>query len=108
MPGDIKIESQAQDRFYNTDLDEAAKGQGDHDACSDRLEDERLGDLYVGGSNAARLYRRCARRRDLDATDYEIVIGKHQILNQNSSNATNEPLKARASTLSRTDLIDFK
>jgi hypothetical protein len=24
----------------------------------------RLGDLYVGGSNAARLYRRCARRRD--------------------------------------------
>jgi nicotinamidase-related amidase len=43
-----------------------------------------------------------------DATDYEIVIGKYQILNQNSANATNEPLKPRASTLSRTDLINFK
>ena len=44
----------------------------------------------------------------LDATEYEIVIGQFQILNQNSSNATNEPLKNRASTLSRTDLITFK
>ena len=43
-----------------------------------------------------------------DATDYEIVIGKYQILNQNSANAANEPLKAKASTLSRTDLITFK
>ena len=44
----------------------------------------------------------------LDATEYEIVIGQFQILNQNSANATNEPLKNRASTLSRTDLITFK
>jgi hypothetical protein len=44
----------------------------------------------------------------LDATDYEIAIGRYQILHQNSSNATNEPLKERASTLSRTDLITFK
>jgi len=43
-----------------------------------------------------------------DATDYEIVIGKYQILNQNSANATNEPLKAKASTLSRTDMITFQ
>ena len=44
----------------------------------------------------------------LDATDYEMAIGQYQILNQNSANATNEPLKTRASTLSRTDLISFK
>ena len=44
----------------------------------------------------------------LDATDFEIAVGRHQILNQNSSNAGNEPLKDRASTLSRTDLISFK
>jgi hypothetical protein len=44
----------------------------------------------------------------LDATDYEIAIGRYQILNQHSSNAENEPLKNRASTLSRTDLITFK
>ena len=44
----------------------------------------------------------------LDATDHEIFIGKYQILNQNSANAANEPLKAKASTLSRSDLIAFK
>jgi hypothetical protein len=44
----------------------------------------------------------------LDATDYEIAIGLYQILHQHSSNATNEPLKDRATTLSRTDLIAFK
>ena len=44
----------------------------------------------------------------LAATDYEGAIGLYQILNQNSANATNEPLKPRASTLSRTDLIKFK
>jgi nicotinamidase-related amidase len=44
----------------------------------------------------------------LDATEYEIVIGQFQIINQNSSNVTNEALKLRASTLSRTDLITFR
>ena len=44
----------------------------------------------------------------LDATDFEIAVGRHQILNQNSANAGNEPLKDRCSTLSRTDLIAFK
>lgn len=42
----------------------------------------------------------------LAATDYE-VIGQFQILNQNRANAANEPLKAKASTLSRTDMITF-
>src|SRR5258707_15427144 len=28
QPGDIKIESQAQDRFYNTELDNALKAKG--------------------------------------------------------------------------------
>ena len=44
----------------------------------------------------------------LAATDYEVAIGQFQILNQNSANATNEPLKSNASTLSRTDLIAFQ
>jgi hypothetical protein len=44
----------------------------------------------------------------LAATDYEVAIGQFQILNQNSANATNEPLKANASTLSRTDMIVFQ
>ena len=44
----------------------------------------------------------------LAATDYEVTIGQFQILNQNSANAANEPLKANASTLSRADMIVFQ
>ena len=44
----------------------------------------------------------------LAVTDYETAIGVFQILNQLSANATNEPLKAKASTLSRTDMITIQ
>jgi len=37
-----------------------------------------------------------------------IGTGLFQILNQNASNLTNEPLKPKASTLSRTDMITFQ
>jgi hypothetical protein len=39
---------------------------------------------------------------------FVILTGSLVILHQNSSNATNEPLKNRTSTLSRTDMITFK
>jgi hypothetical protein len=41
-------------------------------------------------------------------TDYEIPIGVYAILNQNAANPTNEPLKPKTSTLSRSDLISFQ
>ena len=41
-------------------------------------------------------------------TDYEVAIGMFQILTQFNANPTNEPLKAQASTLSRTDMIAFQ
>jgi hypothetical protein len=44
----------------------------------------------------------------LAATDYETAVGIFQILNQFDANATNEPLKTKASTLSRTDLITIQ
>src|SRR5215468_7066020 len=44
----------------------------------------------------------------LGPNDYEEVIGLYQILNQNSANPTNQPLKEKTSTLSRTDLITFQ
>jgi hypothetical protein len=40
--------------------------------------------------------------------DYETAIGFYQILNQGSGNLTNEPLKRKASTLSRTDMITLQ
>ncbi len=106
--GDIKIESQAQDRFYNTDLDGTLKAKG--------ITTLILVGWKVSGSVTYTSVGATLRGytvvvpidATLDGTDYEIAIGRYQILHQHSSNATNEPLKERASTLSRTDLITFK
>ena len=107
-PGDIKIESQAQDRFYNTDLDKTLKAKG--------ITTLILAGWKVSGSVTYTSVGATLRGytvvvpidASLDATDYEIAIGLYQILHQHSENAANEPLKDRASTLSRTDLISFK
>jgi len=107
-PGDIKIESQAQDRFYNTDLDQRLKAKG--------ITTLILTGWKVSGSVTYTSVGATLRGytivvpvdASLDATDYEVAIGLHQILHQHSSNAANEPLKKGASTLSRTDLITFK
>jgi len=107
-PGDIKIESQAQDRFYNTELDKALKAKG--------ITTLILTGWKVSGSVTYTSVGATLRGytvvvpvdTSLDATDYEIAIGLYQILHQHSSNAANEPLKDRASTLTRTDLITFK
>jgi nicotinamidase-related amidase len=106
-PGDIKIESQAQDRFYNTDLDKTLKAKG--------ITTLILAGWKVSGSVTYTSVGATLRGytvvvpvdASLDATDYEIAIGLYQILHQHSANAANEPLKNRASTLSRTDLIAF-
>ena len=107
-PGDIKIESQAQDRFYKTDLDKALKAKG--------IRTLILTGWKVSGSVTYTSVGATLRGytvvvpvdASLDQTDYEVAIGLYQILHQHSSNAANEPLKTAASTLSRTDLITFK
>src|SRR5579872_6633763 len=107
-PGDIKIESQAQDRFYKTDLDEMLKAKG--------ITTLVLAGWKVSGSVTYTSVGATLRGytvvvpvdASLDATDFEIAVGQYQILHQHSANAENEPLKAAASTLSRTDLITFK
>jgi len=107
-PGDLKIESQAQDRFYNTDLDKTLKAKG--------ITTLILTGWKVSGSVTYTSVGATLRGytvvvpvdASLDATDYEIAIGLFQILHQHSANAANEALKDRASTLSRTDLIAFK
>ena len=106
--GDIKIESQAQDRFYKTDLDQMLKAKG--------ITTLILAGWKVSGSVTYTSVGATLRGytvvvpvdASMDATDYEIAIGQYQILHQHSANAENEPLKSGASTLSRTDLIAFK
>lgn len=106
--GDIRIESKAQDRFYNTELDKALKAKG--------ITTLILTGWKVSGSVTYTSVGATLRGytvvvpvdASLDATDYEIAIGLYQILHQHSSNAANEPLKDKASTLTRTDLITFE
>ena len=42
------------------------------------------------------------------ATDYETAIGFYNVLNSGNANLTNQPLKPKSVTLSRTDLITFQ
>jgi nicotinamidase-related amidase len=108
MPGDIKIISTAQDRFYNTDLDKQLKAKG--------IKTIILVGWKVSGSltytSVGATLRDYTVVVPVDttsaATDYETAIGFYQILNQGMGNLPNEPLKPNAPTLTRTDLITFR
>src|SRR5882757_6629271 len=106
--GDIKIANVAQDRFYNTDLDKALKAKG--------IATIIMVGWKVSGSVAYTSVGATVRDytvvipMDTTAatTDYEQTIGFYQILNQGNGNLTNQPLKPKAPTLSRTDMITFQ
>ena len=108
MPGDIKVENTAQDRFYNTDLDKALKAKGISTIIMFGWS-VNGGTTYTSVGATAHGYT-VVVPVDLTgaATDYATAIGFYQILNQDDRNTTNEPLKPKATTLSRTDLIAFK
>ena len=107
-PGDQVIQSYAQDRFYNTDLDKILKDKG--------ITTLILTGWKVSGSVVYTSVGATARGytvvvpvdASLATTDYETTIGLFQILTQFDANITNEPLKAKASTLSRTDMITIQ
>jgi len=107
-PGDPMVESVGQDRFYNTDLDRILKAKG---ITAVILTGWKVSGSVVYTSVGATLRGYTVvvpTDASLAATGYEMAIGQFQILNQNSANADNEPLKPKASTLSRTDLIRFQ
>jgi nicotinamidase-related amidase len=108
QPGDIKIVCTAQDRFYNTDLDKDLKAKG--------ITTIIMAGWKVSGSVAYSSVGATVRGYtgvipvDTTAatTDYEQIIGFYNILNQRGGNLTNQPLKPKAPTLSRTDMITFQ
>jgi nicotinamidase-related amidase len=107
-PGDIKVESTAQDRFYNTDLDKALKAKG---ITTIIMVGWKVNGSVAYTSVGASLHDyTVVIPVDTTAatTDYEETIGFYQILSQANANLTNEPLKAKSSTLSRTDMITFR
>ena len=102
------IESHGQDRFYDSDLDKTLKAKGIKTVI---LTGWKISGsvLYTSVGATLRGYTVVVPvDASLAANDYEEAIGLYQILNQNAANATNEPLKERTSTLSRTDMISFK
>jgi nicotinamidase-related amidase len=106
--GDIRIVSTAQDRFYNTDLDKTLKARG--------IKTLIIAGWKVSGSVTYTSVGAMARDYTVvipvdatsAATGYETAIGFYNVLNSGTSNLQNQPLKPRAATLSRTDLIEFQ
>ena len=106
--GEPIVESVGQDRFYSTDLDKMLKAKG---ITTVILTGWKVSGSVVYTSVGAILRGYTVvvpTDASLAATDYEEAIGQFQILNQNSANATNEPLKPKASTLSRSNMITFQ
>jgi nicotinamidase-related amidase len=107
-PSDIKVINTAQDRFYNTDLDNALKAKG--------IKTLIIVGWKVSGSVTYTSVGAMAHDYTVvipvDTTsagsDYETTIGFFNVLNSGNANLANEPLKPKATTLSRTDMITFQ
>jgi nicotinamidase-related amidase len=106
--GDPIVIGVGQDRFFGTALDEMLRKRG-------------IKTLILAGwrENGSVLYTAVgATLRGFtvvvadDATsaaqDYDVAVGRYQLLTQLNANPTNAPLKEAAVTLSRTDLITFR
>ena len=108
VEGDIKIVNTAQDRFYNTDLDKLLKAKG--------ITTMIMVGWKISGSvtytSVGAMIRDYTVVIPVDttaaSTDYETAIGFYNVLNSGNANLTNEPLKPKSVTLSRTDLIAFQ
>src|SRR5258707_11149015 len=106
--GDIKIVNTAQDRFYNTDLDKALKAKG--------IKTLIMVGWKISGSvtytSVGAMSHDYTVVIPVDTTsagsDYETTIGFYNVLNSGNANLANEPLKPKATTLSRTDMITFQ
>jgi len=107
-PGDIQIISTAQDRFYNTDLDKTLKAKG--------IKTLSMVGWKISGSVTYTSVGAMARDYTvvvpMDTTSagsgYETTIGFYNVLNSGNANLANEPLKPKAVTLTRTDMITFQ
>lgn len=107
-PGDIKVVNTAQDRFYGTDLDRELKAKGINTIVmvgwkvSGSVTYTSVGAMAHGYTVVVPMDTTAA------TTDYEQTIGFFNLLNSGTANLANQPLKAKSTTLSRTDLIAFQ
>ena len=108
VAGDIRVTNTAQDRFYGTDLDKELKAKG--------IKTLIMVGWKISGSVTYTSVGAMAHDYTvvipMDTTSagsgYETTIGFYNVLNSGNANLANEPLKAKAVTLTRTDLITFQ
>ena len=107
-PGDIRITNTAQDRFYNTDLDKELKAKGIKTLIM--VGWKISGSVtYTSVGAMAHDYTVVIPMETTSAgSDYETTIGFYNVLNSGNANLANQPLKANAVTLTRTDMITFQ
>jgi nicotinamidase-related amidase len=106
--GDPIVLGAGQDRFYSTALDGLLRRHG---ITTLILAGWRINGsvLYTAvGANLRNYTVVVAEDSTSATTDYDIAIGRYQLLTQLSNNAKNEPLKKGTVTLSRGDLITFR
>jgi nicotinamidase-related amidase len=107
-PGDPTFVGQAQDRFYNSDLENLLRGRGISNVILVGWR-ENGSVLYTSVGATLRGYTVVVPEdRTSAAQDYDVAIGQYQMLTQLNGNPTNEPLRPSAVTLSRTDLITLQ
>jgi nicotinamidase-related amidase len=105
---DPVVIGQAQDRFFSTPLDVMLRTHSvDKVLLVGWRENGSV--LYTAVGGVIRGYTvAVADDGTSAANDYDIAIGRYQLLTQLNANATNDPLKKMAATLTRTDLITFQ
>ena len=107
QPGDPFIASKGQDRFFDTALEKTLKDKGVQTLVIIGWKNSGSV-LYTSiGATLRGFTVVVGRDAALGPSAWEEAIGDYQMLTQSSANATNEPLKTRATTLSRTDWITF-
>jgi nicotinamidase-related amidase len=105
--GDPVIVGYGQDRFFDTPLDEMLRARNVTNVILTGWR-ENGSVLYTAVGGSLRTYTVVvADDATSAAQDYDVAIGRYQLLTQLNANANNDPLKKAAVTLSRTDLISF-
>ena len=106
--GDPVIAGLGQDRFFDTPLDELLRARGIQRLILVGWR-ENGSVLYTAvGANLRTYTVVVADDGTSAAQDYDVAIGRYQLLTQLNNNPNNEPLHKGAVTLSKTDLISFE
>lgn len=106
--GDPVIAGGAQDRFYGSLLDQILRKHGIATVVLAGWR-ENGSVLYTAVGATTRGYTVVVADDATSASrDYDVAVGRYQLLTQLNANPTNQPLKKGTVTLSRTDLIAFR